>query len=83
VSPDVAVGQYVKDTVTFGQYTNKDTSVLLEQGPATLTNGVLGFAYGGANSFMSQLKANSLISKEVFAFYFSATHNFATLGNYE
>jgi hypothetical protein len=32
---------------------------------------------------MDQLKKNNLISKEVFAFYFSETHNFVTLGNYE
>lgn len=32
---------------------------------------------------MSQLKTNNLISKDMFAFYFSETHNFVTLGNYE
>jgi hypothetical protein len=30
VSPELEFGQYVKDTVSFGDYSNKDTSVLLE-----------------------------------------------------
>jgi len=32
---------------------------------------------------LTSLKSNNLISKKLFAFYFSNTLNFATLGNYE